>query len=87
MLQSTGIHQLLTQEEEEEDEEGGEGGGEEKEDRRKRRRRRIRKWRSLWSSLGIWRCASLANKGREGMSYLTTLSTHFIYGYMASDIW
>ena len=26
--------------------------------------------------------------GREGeMFYLTTHSTHFIYGYMASDIW
>ena len=24
---------------------------------------------------------------REGMFYLTTHSTHFIYGYMASDIW
>ena len=23
----------------------------------------------------------------EGMFYLTTHSTHFIYGYMASDIW
>ena len=25
--------------------------------------------------------------GREKMFYLTTHSTHFIYGYMASDIW
>ena len=25
-------------------------------------------------------------KGKE-MFYLTTHSTHFIYGYMASDIW
>ena len=24
---------------------------------------------------------------QEGMFYLTTHSTHFIYGYMASDIW
>ena len=24
---------------------------------------------------------------RKEMFYLTTLSTHFIYGYMASDIW
>ena len=23
----------------------------------------------------------------EGMFYLTTHSVHFIYGYMASDIW
>ena len=27
----------------------------------------------------------LVVKGREGMFYLTTHSTHFIYGYMASD--
>ena len=26
-------------------------------------------------------------KGRKNMFYLTTHSTHFIYGYMASDIW
>ena len=26
-------------------------------------------------------------EGRKGMFYLTTHSTHFIYGYMASDIW
>ena len=24
---------------------------------------------------------------KEEVFYLTTLSTHFIYGYMASDIW
>ena len=29
----------------------------------------------------------LAWKGRKEMFYLTTHSTHFIYGYMASDIW
>ena len=27
------------------------------------------------------------NQGRKELFYLTTLSTHFIYGYMASDIW
>ena len=26
-------------------------------------------------------------QGRNEMFYLTTHSTHFIYGYMASDIW
>ena len=26
-------------------------------------------------------------EGRKYMFYLTTHSTHFIYGYMASDIW
>ena len=29
----------------------------------------------------------LAMEGRKEMFYLTTHSTHFIYGYMASDIW
>ena len=27
------------------------------------------------------------SEGRKEMLYLTTHSTHFIYGYMASDIW
>ena len=31
--------------------------------------------------------ANLQNEGRKEMFYLTTHSTHFIYGYMASDIW
>ena len=26
-------------------------------------------------------------EGRKEMFYVTTHSTHFIYGYMASDIW
>ena len=30
---------------------------------------------------------SLTKTGRKEMFYLTTHSTHFIYGYMASDIW
>ena len=29
----------------------------------------------------------LIHQGRKEMFYLTTHSTHFIYGYMASDIW
>ena len=29
----------------------------------------------------------LLEEGRKEMFYLTTHSTHFIYGYMASDIW
>ena len=29
----------------------------------------------------------IRSEGRKGMFYLTTHSTHFIYGYMASDIW
>ena len=33
-------------------------------------------------------CEYLGRKeGRKEMFYLTTISTHFIYGYMASDIW
>ena len=28
-----------------------------------------------------------SEKGRKEMFYLTMHSTHFIYGYMASDIW
>ena len=28
-----------------------------------------------------------SERGRKEMFYLTTHSTHFIYGYMASDIW
>ena len=33
----------------------------------------------------IWRRGW--GEGRKEMFYLTTHSTHFIYGYMASDIW
>ena len=29
----------------------------------------------------------LQQEGRKEMFYLTMHSTHFIYGYMASDIW
>ena len=28
-----------------------------------------------------------SERGRKEMFYLTTHSTHFIYGYMAADIW
>ena len=30
---------------------------------------------------------SKKKRGRKDMFYLTTHSAHFIYGYMASDIW
>ena len=33
------------------------------------------------------RIAQHVLEGRKEMFYLTTHSTHFIYGYMASDIW
>ena len=39
--------------------------------------------RLLMSWMGA-RCSSVV---RKEMFYLTTHSTHFIYGYMASDIW
>ena len=32
-------------------------------------------------------CSLTGIEGRKEMFYLTTHSTHFIYGYMASDIW
>ena len=35
----------------------------------------------------IFNCTSLSDERRKEMFYLTTHSTHFIYGYMASDIW
>ena len=31
-------------------------------------------------------CNTMDNRGRKEMFYLTTHSTHFIYGYMASDM-
>ena len=34
----------------------------------------------MYACMCVW-------KGRKEMFYLTTHSTHFIYGYMASDIW
>ena len=36
---------------------------------------------------GQWRGMGGRQSEREKMFYLTTHSTHFIYGYMASDIW
>ena len=30
---------------------------------------------------------SIMEQGRKQLFYLMTHSTHFIYGYMASDIW
>ena len=35
----------------------------------------------------IWWAFYYMEGRKEGMFYLTTHSTHFIYGYMASDIW
>ena len=59
----------------------------------------VREWK-LWSSLIINNLKNLVfpdgdltshidalNMSEREMFYLTTHSTHFIYGYMASDIW
>ena len=37
--------------------------------------------------LSLSRAVNVLVVGRKEMLYLTTHSTHFIYGYMASDIW
>ena len=41
---------------------------------------------SVWA-LTLIRFGSLYIERKKEMFYLTTHSTHFIYGYMASDIW
>ena len=46
--------------------------------------------RTFGDRLYIWNPQKMAGytiEGRKEMFYLTTHSTHFIYGYMASDIW
>ena len=40
-----------------------------------------------WVPVYVLQCYAIDFKGRKEMFYLTTHSTHFIYGYMASDIW
>ena len=35
----------------------------------------------------VYACTYVHKEGRKEMFYLMTHSTHFIYGYMASDIW
>ena len=46
------------------------------------------RYRSLFGALNIQMyCYTPNNEGRKEMFYLTMHSTHFIYGYMASDIW
>ena len=41
----------------------------------------------LAERLQWWQVEDTCQVGRKEMIYLTTHSTHFIYGYMASDIW
>ena len=47
---------------------------------------RSNSWCSRWS-LDTNRRVRIRAETRERMFYLTMHSTHFIYGYMASDIW
>ena len=43
----------------------------------------------IWLDASLWQGRSIicGDAGRKEMFYLTTHSTHFIYVYMASDIW
>ena len=41
----------------------------------------------IWVEIWIYEGSCVNREGRKEMFYLTTHSTHFIYGYMASDIW
>ena len=41
----------------------------------------------LYGSRYMVKDHSDSERGRKEMFYLTTHSTHFIYGYMAADIW
>ena len=43
-------------------------------------------WDAIRRCLGAW-CNRILSEGRKEMFYLTTHSTHFSYGYMASGIW
>ena len=40
-----------------------------------------------WCNKGCGMCYPVCGMREREMFYLTTHSTHFIYGYMASDIW
>ena len=49
-------------------------------------------WWHIWKSkfkkpVNIIKLITAMKEGRKEMFYLTTHLTHFIYGYMASDIW
>ena len=45
----------------------------------------------MWLMINVYNVycnhSDVDKEGRKEMFYLTTHSTHFIYGYMASDIW
>ena len=49
--------------------------------------------RGIWTEIDGWmngeanRQTHRQDEGRKEMFYLTTHSTHYIYGYMASNIW
>ena len=41
----------------------------------------------MGSSIQVYKKDHSSREGRKEMVYLTMHLTHFIYGYMASDIW
>ena len=47
----------------------------------------VKKKNETWTDICNEMTARYSNKPEREMLYLTTHSTHFIYGYMASDIW
>ena len=48
---------------------------------------KVRDFLFIFTELKCQSSRSLYVYGRNDMFYLTTHSAHFIYGYMASDIW
>ena len=45
------------------------------------------KLNETWKPFPLFCCLAFLREREREMFYLTTHSTHFIYGYMASDIW
>ena len=52
-----------------------------------KRMRNLQDERQSVSQIETYETEAEIEEGRKEMFYLTTHSTHFIYGYMASDIW
>ena len=44
-------------------------------------------WTNFLQSTKVWRTVRIHRQREREMFYLRTHSTHFIYGYMPSDIW
>ena len=62
-------------------------GGAEYSERTKEGRKEGRRKKEGRFYLRLYGVRHMVKEGRKEMFYLTTHSTHFIYGYMASDIW